>query len=164
MDLAISLSLLAGVALLVGAYAVRFVLRGRAQHARVDAEGRSPLFGKGFLEMLYWSVAPIASFLARIGVTANAVTWASLFLGVGAGVAFGAGHFGLGAFIALVSFACDAIDGFIARARGTAGDAGEVLDAAIDRYVELAFLAGIVVAFRESIGLLVLTMAAIGAS
>jgi CDP-diacylglycerol--glycerol-3-phosphate 3-phosphatidyltransferase len=164
MDLAISLSLAGAAALLGVVYALRLALRGRSRHARVDAEGKSALVGKGLMEMLYWSISPWASWLARAGVSANAVTWASLVVGLAAGVSLGLGHFGLGALLATIACAGDAVDGFIARATGTSSDAGEVLDAAIDRYVELAFLAGVGVAFRESVPLLVLTMAAIGAS
>ena len=47
------------------------------------------------------------------------------------------------AVIATVSAAGDALDGWIARETGTSSNAGEVFDAAVDRYVELAFLGGL---------------------
>ena len=164
MDLLCSLSILAALALLALTYGARVAFRGRARSARVDREGKSALLGKGAMEMMYWTVTPLGAGLARLGVSANAVTWASLAVAVAAGVALGAGHFGLGAVLALVSAAGDALDGFVARATGTASDAGEVLDAAVDRYVELAFLGGVAVALRGSVPALVLTMLAIAAS
>ena len=66
------------------------------------------------------------------------------------------GHFGVGAAFGFVSSICDALDGMIARETGTASDAGEVLDAAVDRYTELFFLGGLVFSVRSdalSVGL-----------
>jgi CDP-diacylglycerol---glycerol-3-phosphate 3-phosphatidyltransferase len=164
MDLILSLGILATVALVGGAYAVRVAVSGRAQHARVLAEGESALLGSRVPEMLYWSMVPVASALARAGISADMVTWGSLAIGVGAGVALGAGHFGAGALLATISAAGDAVDGFVARATGTASERGEILDAAVDRYVEFAFLAGVACAFHESVPLLFLTLAAIAGS
>jgi len=164
MDLGSSLALIVAAAALASAYVLRLALRGRAQHARVDRDGGSALVGKGMMEMLYWSITPFAAGLARMGITADVVTWVSLLMGIAAGVAIGMGHFGVGALLATLSSAGDAVDGFIARAMKTASDAGEVLDAAVDRYVELAFLAGVAVAFRASVPMLVVALAALGAS
>jgi CDP-diacylglycerol--glycerol-3-phosphate 3-phosphatidyltransferase len=164
MDLFFSLVILAVAVCVLAAYSVRVVLLGQARSARVAAEGHSALLGSAVLEMLYWSVVPVAELMARAGVSADAVTWTSLGFGLAAGVALGAGHFGLGALLALISVAGDAIDGFVARATGTASGRGEVLDAAVDRYVEFAFLAGVAVALRKSEPLLLLTLAALTGS
>jgi CDP-diacylglycerol--glycerol-3-phosphate 3-phosphatidyltransferase len=164
MDLAFSLVVLVAAALVSAAYAVRVAVAGRARHARLVAEGPSALLGSSFLEMLYWGVVPVATRMARAGISADEVTWASLALGVGAGIALGAGHFGVGALLATISAAGDAIDGFVARATGTASGRGEVLDAAVDRYVEFAFLAGVAIALRGSAPLLLVTLAAFAGS
>jgi CDP-diacylglycerol--glycerol-3-phosphate 3-phosphatidyltransferase len=164
MDRILSIAMLSVLALVCATYAVRVALRGRTRHERVAAEGGSELFGGALFELLYWSVVPVARAMVRVGISADAVTWASLAFGVAAGVALGAGHFGLGALLALVSASGDAVDGFVARATGTASSRGEVLDAAVDRYVEFAFLAGVAVAFRQSVFLLLLTLAAITGS
>ncbi|MBK6532465.1 MAG: GtrA family protein [Deltaproteobacteria bacterium] len=55
----------------------------------------------------------------------------------------------------------DALDGMVARATGVASDAGEVLDAAVDRYQEFAFLAGLAVYYRANTAWLLLTLAAL---
>ena len=43
----------------------------------------------------------------------------------------------------------DALDGMVARSRGTASDAGELIDAAVDRYAEIATFAGLAAYYRN---------------
>jgi phosphatidylglycerophosphate synthase len=84
-----------------------------------------------------------------MGISPNSITWASLaFAGAGA-VAFAQGHFGLGALLSLMGTLCDCFDGMVARAMGTASDAGEVLDAAIDRASDFLFLAGVAYFYKD---------------
>lgn len=143
-DLACSLALVAA-ALVVG---VAFAARpGEARDERVERAGASPLLGKRPMEATYWALRPITRACVGLGVSANAVTWGSLLLAAGAGVAIALGHYGAGAAFALASALGDAVDGSIARETGTSSDSGEVLDAAVDRYAELLFLGG--VAFHE---------------
>lgn len=156
----ICLMVIAGTAAM--AYVVRVAARGRVRSTRVEAEGDSVLVGKGPMEMFYWAITPIGGLCARAGLSANAISWSSLAFGLAAGVALGAGRFGIAALLTAVSFAGDALDGAVARATGEASPAGEVLDASIDRYVELAFLAGLAFHFRARPVLLVLALAAIG--
>jgi phosphatidylglycerophosphate synthase len=58
----------------------------------------------------------------------------------------------------------DILDGQVARLTNTGSDRGELLDAAVDRYTELAFLSGLCILFRSSVPYMVLTMAALCAS
>ncbi len=164
MDVACSLSIVALVALIVLAYAVRLAAEGRARFERVDKEGKSALLGKGAMEMLYWSAQPIGDACVRLGIGANAITWGSLLVAALAGVAIATGHLGLGALLSVAAAAADALDGLVARRTGTASDAGEVLDASVDRYVELFFLGGAAIYFRGDAALLALTLTALGAS
>lgn len=159
-DLAASIGLVAGTVVVGLAYAGRVTRAGAARHARVERAGSSPLLGKSAMEMGYWAMAPVARFFIALGVTANAVSWLSLALAGAAGVSLALGHFGVGAVLSVVSSACDAIDGYVARETGTACDSGEVLDAAIDRYAELFFLGGIAVHERHDALTLMLTLAA----
>ena len=55
----------------------------------------------------------------------------------------------------------DALDGIVARQTGTASDAGEVFDAAVDRYQEFFFLGGLAVYFRADMLALILTLLAV---
>ncbi|HTQ46267.1 MAG TPA: CDP-alcohol phosphatidyltransferase family protein [Polyangiaceae bacterium] len=159
-DLACSIGLITSTLVVGVAYAGRVTRAGAARHARIERAGSSPLLAKGAMEMGYWAMAPVARFLIALGFTANAVSWLSLALAGGAGVALALGHFGIGAMLSVVSSVCDAIDGFIARETRTASDSGEVLDATVDRYAELFFLGGIAVHERHDALTLVLTLAA----
>jgi phosphatidylglycerophosphate synthase len=161
-DLASTISLFALLAIVTAAYAVRVIRLGRARHPRVEQEGGGPLVGQKPMEMIYWALAPIGQACARRSITASQISWLSLLLGLLAGVLIGTGHFGLGALVSTASFLGDAVDGMVARMTGSASDQGELLDAAIDRYVEMFILGGLAVALRASAPLLVTTLAALG--
>jgi len=160
LDLAFSAALAALAVVVMLAYAVRVARRGAARFARVEQAGPSPLLGRSAMHMGYWAMRPLARGIAAVGASANSVSWASLVLAAAAGVSLGAGHFGLGAALSLLSSSCDALDGMVARETATASAAGEVLDATIDRYAELLFFAGVAVRERESAIVLGLTLAA----
>ena len=136
--------------LILVAYTFRLALKGRAQFDRVDKQGGSVLLGKGLMEMAYWALQPVARFLVFLKVTPNQLSWASLVLGGMAGTALAYGYFGFGALFATYSAFLDTLDGMVARLTDVASDAGEVLDAAVDRYVEFFFLSGIVLYYREA--------------
>jgi CDP-diacylglycerol---glycerol-3-phosphate 3-phosphatidyltransferase len=161
MDLGCSIAL--GILLLAvaTAYAVRVARGGRAHHPRVDAEGRSAILSKDVMEMLCWCVQPVVAACQKLRITPDGVTYASLVLGVLAGLALATGHFGLGALVATVAAGGDAIDGLLARRLGVGSVAGEVLDAAVDRYVDFALLGGLAFFFRERPGPFVLVLLAL---
>jgi CDP-diacylglycerol--glycerol-3-phosphate 3-phosphatidyltransferase len=159
-DLAFSLGLAMAILVVVVAYAGRVSRAGAARDPRVERAGGSPLLGKSAMEMGYWAMRPAARACIALGLSANAVSFLSLGLAALAGVSLAFGSFGVGAVLSLVSSACDALDGMIARDTGTASDAGEVLDAAVDRYAELFFFGGIVVHERFDVFAIVLTLAA----
>jgi phosphatidylglycerophosphate synthase len=144
-----TLILLGLVALLSAAYAIRLLVKGRAQFARVDKQGGSALLSKGLMEMAYWWLQPIGKFLVACGVTPNMISWASLVFGLLAGVCLAFGHFGFGGAFALVSGFLDSLDGMVARMTGLSSDAGEVLDATVDRYAEAFFISGLIVYYRD---------------
>lgn len=141
--------LMAVLAFVILTYSVRLVFRGRAHDDRINRQGGSVLLGKSLMEMAYWSLQPLAKGLANHGVTPNQLSWASLVLGGVSGVALAYGYFGFAAVSATASAFLDSLDGMVARMTGVASDAGEVLDAAIDRYVEFFFLSGLVIYYRQ---------------
>lgn len=144
-DLACS-ALLGLILVLLGiAYAVKLASSGAASFDRVKRDKGSALFGAGAMQMGYWGLDPLGRALARIGVTANAISSTSLVLGLGAAGALAFGHFGVAAALAVVSALCDALDGMVARHTKTASDSGEVFDATIDRYVEFTFLGALAI-------------------
>lgn len=71
------------------------------------------------------------SFLARAGITANAMTLFGLGIGIAAAVAIAAGWFGLGLGLIVLSRLADGLDGAIARASGKT-DFGGYLDITAD--------------------------------
>lgn len=148
-DIVNTFALLVILAVVVLAYSCKVILRGRSQYERVNRQGGSVLLGKGLMEMAYWALQPLARFLVFIGITPNQLSWASLVFGGLAGTAIAYGYFGFGALFATYSALLDSLDGMVARFTGVASDAGEVLDAAVDRYVEFFFLSGVVIYYRE---------------
>ncbi len=148
-DLACSVALVSLAAVIGLLYGVRSLLRGRAHYRRVEQDGGSALLGKGVMDAGYWSLQPVGNALVRLGVPANAVTGASLAFGILAGAAVGLGRMGLAAILSTAAGLCDSLDGLVARNSGVSSDAGEMLDAAIDRLVESAFLVGLAVYFRD---------------
>lgn len=158
-DLIYTFALLALGAILVLAYGIRTALKGKAQYDRVDKQGGSALLGKSLMEMAYWGLQPIGDFLIFLGLTPNSISILSFAFGAMAGVALGFGHFGSAGFFSTISSLLDSLDGMVARKTGVASDSGEVLDAAVDRYVEFFFFAGLMVYYREIPWLVILCLA-----
>lgn len=144
-----TLFLLGAVAVLTIAYAIRLLVKGRVSFARVDKQGGSALLSKGLMEMAYWWLQPMGRALVAAHVTPNMISWASLAFGLLAGVCLAFGHFGFGGAFALVSGFLDSLDGMVARLTGASSDAGEVLDATVDRYAEGFFISGLVIYYRD---------------
>jgi phosphatidylglycerophosphate synthase len=145
-------------------YATRTFLHGRRRHARTEKDGGSVFLNKPAMEMGYWVLEPVIGFLANLGITPNMVTVASLVPALLAAIAAGVGWFGLACVLATIAALCDIVDGLLARRLGIASDAGEVVDAAADRYSEFFFLMGVGVYYRTHWMMLVLVFAALGGS
>jgi CDP-diacylglycerol--glycerol-3-phosphate 3-phosphatidyltransferase len=156
-----TLFLLGLVGVLTIAYALRLLVKGRPQYARVDKQGGSALLSKGVMEMAYWWLQPVGKALVACGVTPNMISWASLVFGLLAGICLAFGHFGFGGGFALLSGFLDSLDGMVARLTGTSSEAGEVLDATVDRYAEAFFIGGLVIYYRDLPILQVLAMLAL---
>jgi phosphatidylglycerophosphate synthase len=104
---------------------------------------------------------PLIDGLAAWRITPNQVTLFSLVPAALAGVAAGFGWFGLAALLGLAGALCDILDGLLARRLGTASDSGEVVDAAVDRYGEVALLGGMTIYYRTHWMMMLLTLAAL---
>ncbi|HXI56629.1 MAG TPA: CDP-alcohol phosphatidyltransferase family protein [Polyangia bacterium] len=160
-DLYFSFFILGLAVVLISSYLVRFMMRGRARHARTDADGGSVFLNKASMEFGYWILGPTIDWLAALRVTPNQITALSLIPATIAGVAAGFGWFGLACVMATSAAYGDILDGLLARKLGTSSDAGEVLDAAVDRYGEFVFLGGVAVYYRTHWMVEVLTLIAI---
>ena len=132
-------------------YGVRVARRGAASYDRTNAAGGSVLLSKRLVEYGYWAILPMARFCVRAGITPDHVTWASLALGLGSGVAMSFGLVGLASLLALLSGLGDILDGQIARLAKSGSNAGEILDASVDRWMEFAFIGGMCVFYRDQL-------------
>jgi len=143
------LSLVSAAFLLAfGVFVVRSRLRGRERSARVEQAGGSVLLSTFVMEFGVWAMGPITRTAVRLRIHPDAFSWASLLLHLAAGLLFARGTIFLGGWVLVVGATCDAIDGAVARARGLASDAGEVLDAAVDRWAEMAVFFGLAWYYR----------------
>jgi phosphatidylglycerophosphate synthase len=160
-DVAASSVALIALGLVLSIYFGSAALFGRRSFARIEKEGDSPFLGKAPMEAGYQAIIPVASALIGLGISANAVTLASLGLAAIAAVLFAFGHFGLGAVIAIIATMADAVDGLIARETKTESQFGQVLDTTVDRYVDALLLGGIAVFVRQDVALLAIVLAAL---
>ena len=152
---------LVGAITAAGAVAWSSVGRARApRFERIDRGGASVLLGTDVQRGAYWVAQPIGRALMRLRVSANAITLASVPLSALGALAFAGAHYGLGALLASVAFACDALDGLVARAAGTASEGGEILDVVCDRIGETLLLGGLAIAWHDSLPLLALVLLA----
>ena len=131
-------------------YGLRIASRGVFHSDRVSKIGGTAMVGRGIMDATYWAIDPVVRGLAALGVTPNGLTWSALVLGVGAGSALAFGWFGLATLLATLSTIGDILDGQVARLTNSGSHAGELLDAAVDRYTEFAFLAGLALVLRAS--------------
>jgi phosphatidylglycerophosphate synthase len=134
---------------------------GAADDARIDKQGSSPFLGRLPIEFAYWLLAPVARLAAWLELSPNVSSWTCLTLGIGSGIAAGAGAIPLAGALIIISALFDMLDGMVARFRGIASKAGEVLDAAVDRYAEFFFLAGLCVYYRPRLWAMVIMQAAL---
>jgi CDP-diacylglycerol--glycerol-3-phosphate 3-phosphatidyltransferase len=163
-DLVVSWSALGVFVLLAAAYASRSLLLGRVRHQRADADGGSAFLNKPTMEMVYRLLEPLVGTLARLRVTPSIVTLSSLMPAAVAGVAIGFGWFGLGGLAATLAAFCDILNGLLARKTKLTSHAGEVIDAAVDRYSELFPFAGLAYFYRSHDDVLFIVLAGLLAS
>jgi phosphatidylglycerophosphate synthase len=147
---------IAPVALLTAAFlgslvvfAVRARLLGRAGNARVEKLGGSVLLSRFVMEFGLWAFSPVIRAGVALRIHPDVFTWSSLLFHFLAAWLLAGGHFAVGGWALVLGSFCDAIDGAVARARGLSSDAGEVLDAAIDRWAEMAAFFGLAWYYRE---------------
>lgn len=86
---------------------------------------------------------PLGRICLRLGLTPDMLTLISLTIGGLAAVIIAQGAFQAGIAMILLMGAADVLDGATARAGGTAGPYGTVLDHVVDRYAEFLILLGV---------------------
>jgi CDP-diacylglycerol--glycerol-3-phosphate 3-phosphatidyltransferase len=128
-------------------------------------ETRSSLVLPGaWLDAALWCLDHVARGFIALGVTASAITVSSLVLAGIAGTLLAFGQFGWAGVAMVAASLGDALDGMVARRTGSASVAGALLDASVDRYEEFFFLGGLAIYFHESVGALLLILAALTGS
>lgn len=85
----------------------------------------------------------IAGFLLKIGLTPNHITLLGLLGNIGAAILIGMGELRWAGLLAGLMAPLDAVDGAMARLKGTSSKFGAFFDSTIDRYDELILLAGL---------------------
>ena len=148
-------------AVVLAAYGVRVAVVGRALDPRVQRESSTVLLGRFPIEAFHWVLRGVGRAVSRSGISPDALTLISLVI---SGASLPLAAFGMlpaaGASL-LFGAAFDALDGIVARERGLASDAGEVLDAVVDRYADAAPLLGLAIYYRDSVTSLILVLAAV---
>ena len=130
-------------------FAYQYNRRGRPQTERIQKAGGSVLLGRWVMEYGYWVFQAPARLFARLGIRPDVITIFGLVVISGGSVAVGFGHFGLGGWLILFGSILDALDGMVAREMGISSDAGEFLDAIVDRYCEIAGYIGLCYYYNE---------------
>jgi phosphatidylglycerophosphate synthase len=127
-------------AFLVGllGFALKTAIGGRPRTERVIRQGGTILLGEYLMEYGLWLFRPIVRACVRMNLHPDVLSWASLGLHLFAAAAIVSDFIGLGGALLLGGAACDALDGAVARARGVSSDSGELLDASVDRWAEMA--------------------------
>jgi phosphatidylglycerophosphate synthase len=152
------------VLLSLGVYALRTAIHGRDHSQRVKQVGGSVLLGEYFMNYGIWLMQPIVNAAKRLQVHPDQISWASLLFHFAAAFSIGLGNFGVGGLLLCFGAGFDSIDGAVARAMGLACDAGEVLDAVIDRWAEMAVFFGFAWYYRDfPLGFLLAVTACAGA-
>ena len=106
---------------------------------------------------------PFVSASARVGLTPNAVSVVAFLLAAGAGVAFALADrsvvwYAVGAFLVFCNGWLDLLDGALARRLEVDSAAGDLLDHALDRYADVAIIAGLAAGVdRYALGLAAVT-------
>ena len=118
---------------------------------RLGASPGSPLFPGWAVKAFYWALHAPGGWLARRGVSPDALTLGSLGISLTSLPLAATGHLGAAGLAVLLGATLDALDGMVARALGQASDAGAVLDSVADRAADAAPLVGLALFYRGQV-------------
>jgi phosphatidylglycerophosphate synthase len=153
-------------ALILGRLLYAEISRWRGRTLPVDqdlsARGHSLILGQAVRQAYAWSVAPVARALAGTGVGPHVLTMGCLVSSLAGAVLIASGAVTHGGVIGLFGASLDYFDGRVARLTGRATQSGEFLDSTLDRWGEIGLLSGAAFLFRDSNGVLVASLVAMG--
>jgi phosphatidylglycerophosphate synthase len=144
-------------------FALHVRKHGLPKDDRIEKRKVGPFLGRWLMYYLLWIISPVEKLLIRLGVSPNTLTFSSLLLSAGAGVALALGRFGLGGWLYLFTGIFDIFDGRVARATGRVTKGGAFYDSVVDRWAEALIFCGLGWYYRAS-WVLVLVMIALVAS
>lgn len=133
-----ALALLCAVLIALGAYWAQQLHGGPFEDREMTSRGATQFIPMSARQFFAWLSAPLVRALVHARVSADAITLFSIVLAVAAAIAVAFDRFALGGWIYLATGLCDFFDGRVARASGSAGLRGAVLDSVVDRYAERA--------------------------
>jgi len=145
-----ALAALAVAVAVLAAYAMSLALFGRPSVQRLDNEPGTMLLGRFPIEAFHWAARGVGRALVRTGISPDTLTLVSVALAALAVPMAATGRFEAAGALFPSGSAFDALDGIVARSRGAASDAGEMLDATVDRYADALGFAGLAIFYRES--------------
>lgn len=116
--------------------------------------------------VFYEPLKRIAGFLLKVGLTPNHITILGLLGNIGAAILIALGYLRWAGLVAGLMAPLDAVDGAMARLRGSPSRFGAFFDSTIDRYDELFLYAGLIWYFFSRLSFLgvMLTFAAAAGS
>src|SRR5262249_34916119 len=133
----------ASVATILAAYTLRSARLGRIASSRLDSMPGTPLLGRFPIEAFYWVAGAIGRGLSRTRISPDALSVASLALTSFTLPLAATGRFEAAGAVLFLGSAFDMLDGIVARERGMASQAGEILDSVLDRYADAFCLLGL---------------------
>jgi CDP-diacylglycerol---glycerol-3-phosphate 3-phosphatidyltransferase len=101
------------------------------------------MFDGTFRKPVDRAVKPIGNALRRTGLTPDHLTIVGLVVGIGAGIAIGAGRLWIGAGLVVLAALPDLLDGALAKASGQSSQRGAFFDSTVDRVTDMFLLGGI---------------------
>jgi CDP-diacylglycerol---glycerol-3-phosphate 3-phosphatidyltransferase len=101
------------------------------------------MFTEWLRKVTRWLIVPIASFLGRMGISANALTIIGCLLNVAVAMVIATGRLQLGGVCLIAAASFDGLDGTLARQMGKPTKFGAFLDSVLDRISESAIFLGL---------------------
>lgn len=101
------------------------------------------MFDGTFRKPVDAAVKPIGQALRRTGLSPDHLTIVGLLVGIGAGIAIGAGRLWIGAALVVLAALPDLLDGALAKASGQSSQRGAFFDSTVDRVTDMFLLGGL---------------------
>jgi phosphatidylglycerophosphate synthase len=132
------------------AYEIRSRIWGRPLDAEVTNRSASKVLGRYLRHYFMWLIRPYENALIALGISPNAITFASLLTAGASAWALATGRFALGGWLYLFTGILDIFDGRVARRTNRVSAGGAFFDSVMDRYSEIIVFGGLAYFYRDS--------------